>query len=257
LVRFTTFLLGVALVTTACRAESVTRVRIESNGAASLVSEVAFDDEALELIGEEGDTPEDVLAALAEVIDPGALPVARPGVVPVRFDRGELKGLRVTFEDLTPAEIAQQVTSGSSLLQDLRLAVADGRLRVEGSTRVATPAELGRLREAAPGDISEVLAITLALEVPGVTSHNATRVEGDVYQWDLLPAVTELREVSFRLTADVGPEFELGEESPAVVAGSQPADEEETSGTSLLAIVLGVVVAGAIGLVVVRRLSRI
>ena len=55
-----------ALILTACRAESITRLRISPEGTATVISEFAFDDEALAIIGDLDDSPEDVLRALSE-----------------------------------------------------------------------------------------------------------------------------------------------------------------------------------------------
>ncbi|NIP95930.1 MAG: hypothetical protein GWO24_21845, partial [Akkermansiaceae bacterium] len=106
-----------ALVLGACRAESVTRIRIDPDGKTTVISEIAFDDEALEVvIGNQGEDPREVLRALSEFIDPSALPVAGADSVIEQFERDDLRGVRVTVEGLDPTQVTERVASGQSIL---------------------------------------------------------------------------------------------------------------------------------------------
>ena len=241
----------------ACRAESVTRLRISPEGTATVVSEFAFDDEALALIGNLDDSPEDVLRALSEFIDPSALPVAAAGVEPEQFVRGDLQGIRVTIPGLDPDEVAAQLASGNSIIEDITLSLADGRLQMAGRTREVSDFERARLLSLVPGDLSQILSVVLQIEVPGdVSNHNADRIlPGGVLEWDLLPAITEGEGVSVSVEASVDPEFRFVDlEGEPFREADAP--DEESSFTAWWVVVASFVLAAAISWIIIRLLRR-
>lgn len=247
-----------ALLLTACRAESVTRVRIEPDGMASVISEGAFDEEALQLIGQTGDTPADVLGSLADIIDPSLLPVPVEDAAVEQFSRGELQGLRIELDGLNADEIARQIASNNSIIEDVVFEVADGVLTVSARSRSVSDFERSRLQALAPGDLSEILTLVLQVEVPGmVTEHTADRVLADgVLEWDLLPAITEGRSVAVSLIADVDPAFQFMDLDgrPLSEAAEQP--PEESSSVSLILVGLAVVIAAGVSFLIIRRLQK-
>ena len=246
----------IALVLGACRGESVTRLRISPEGTAAVVSEFAFDEEALEIIGGIDDTPEDVLAALSEYIDPSALPVAAPDVEPEQFERGDLQGIRVTLPGLNPAEVAAQLSSGSSIIDDLTLSLDDGRLVMSGRTRDVSDFERARLLSLVPGDLSEIAAVVLQVEVPGtVTDHNADRVlDGGVLEWDLLDAIISGRDVSVSVAADVDPNFQFVDLEGTPFPDQPLPAEPEATGTSWWVAVIPFLLAAGISWMIIRWL---
>lgn len=242
------------LALAACRGESITRVRIAPDGTATLVSEFAFDEEALAIIGDLDDTPSEVLAALAQYIDPSALPIAAADVEPEQFTRGDLQGIRVTIEGLDPVEIAGQVSSGNSIIEDLDLSLTGETLVMAGRTRPVSDFERARLLSLVPGDLSEILGLILQIEVPGTAvAHNADRELGPgLLEWDLLPAILDGENVFVSVEARVDPGFQFAglEGTPL----SQPGDE--AGGTSWWVAVVPFVLAGAASWIVIRRLRR-
>lgn len=140
-----------ALAAAGCRGESITRLRIDPSGAVTIISEFAFDEEALAIIGDLDDAPEDVLAALSEFIDPSALPVPAEGVEPERFVRSDLQGIRVTLPGLDPNQVVTQLSSGDSIIDDISLSLADGQLEMRGRTRSISDFERARLLSLVPG----------------------------------------------------------------------------------------------------------
>jgi len=248
---------ALTLVLGACRAESITRLRISPEGTATVVSEFAFDDEALALIGNLDDSPEDVLRALSEFIDPSALPVGAAGVEPEQFVRGDLQGIRVTIPGLDPDEVAAQLASGDSIIEDIVLSIQDGNLEMAGRTREVSDFERARLLSLVPGDLSQILSVVLQIEVPGeVSSHSADRILPDgVLEWDLLPAITEGEGVFVSVEASVDPEFRF------VDLEGEPFDqpvipEEETASTAWWVFVAPFVLAAAISWMIIRLLRR-
>ena len=245
------FLLG------SCRAESITRLRIAPEGTATVISEFAFDEEALAIIGDLDDTPEDVLRALSEFIDPSALPVAAAGVEPEQFVRGDLQGIRVTIPGLDPDEVAAQLSSGDSIIDDITLSLSDGTLRMAGRTRDVSDFERARLLSLVPGDLSEILSLVLQIEVPGeVSGHNADRVLADgLLEWDLLTAVTEGEGVDVSVAAAVDPDFRFVdlEGEPFL----DPADpSESTSSTAWWVAVIPFLLAGVVSWIIIRLIRR-
>ena len=245
------FLLG------ACRAESITRLRIAPEGTATVISEFAFDEEALAIIGDLDDTPEDVLRALSAFIDPSALPVAAAGVEPEQFVRGDLQGIRVTIPGLDPDEVAAQLSSGDSIIDDITLSLSDGTLRMAGRTRDVSDFERARLLSLGPGDLSEILALVLQIEVPGeVSGHTADRVLADgLLEWDLLTAVTEGEGVDVSVAAAVDPDFRF------VDLEGEPFQEpagpsEETSSTAWWVAVIPFLLAGVVSWIIIRLIRR-
>ncbi len=248
---FATFVLLLA----SCRAESVTRLRISPQGTATVVSEFAFDDEALAIIGDLDDTPEDVLRALSEFIDPSSLPVAVAGVEPEQFRRDDLQGIRVTIPGLDPSEVATELSSGDSIIDDIVLSLDDGTLAMAGRTRRVADFERARLLSLVPGDLSEILAVVFQIEVPGsVTNHNADAViDGGVLEWDLLPAITDGEEVFVSVEATVDPDF-LFLDLAGEPFSEQPVAESESTGTAWWVAVVPFVLAGALSWFIIRWL---
>jgi hypothetical protein len=248
---------ALAMVLGACRAESITRLRISPEGTATVVSEFAFDDEALALIGNLDDSPEDVLRALSEFIDPSALPVAAAGVEPEQFVRGDLQGIRVTIPGLDPDEVAAQLASGDSIIEDIVLSIQDGKLEMAGRTREVPDFERARLLSLVPGDLSQILSVVLQIEVPGnVSDHNADRILADgVLEWDLLSAITEGERVVVSVEASVDPDFRF------VDLEGEPFDqpvipEEGAASTAWWVFIAPFVLAAAIAWVIIRLLRR-
>lgn len=253
--RKTLVILGaLALLLTACRAESATRLRISAEGTATVISEFAFDEEALAIIGDLDDTPEDVLRALSEFIDPSALPVAASGVEPEQFSRGDLQGIRVTIPGLNPAEVATQLSAGDSIIDDISLTLTDGTLVLSGRTRDVPDFDRARLLSLVPGDLDDVLALLLQIEVPGsVTRHNADRLTGSILEWDLLPAIIDGESVVIDVEAQVDPGFQFVdlEGRPFAV---QPEAESPGGGVSWWAAVLPFGLAALASWLIIRRM---
>lgn len=246
-------LVVIALASASCRGESVTRLRIAPEGTTTLISEFAFDEEALSIIGELDDTPEQVLAALSEYIDPSALPIAGEGVEPEQFTRGDLQGIRVTFEGLDPAEVAEQLSSGNSIIEQITLSLTDGNLLMEGRTRSISDFERARLLSLVPGDLSEIVGLVLQVEVPGTTvRHNADRVLDDgILEWDLLRAVLDGDDVFVSIEAEVDADFEFVDLEGRPFAS--PVEPEDEGGTSWWVAVVPFLLAGGISWFVIRR----
>jgi hypothetical protein len=246
-----------ALLLGACRVESVTRLRISPEGTATVISEFAFDEEALAAIGNLDDTPEEVLRALSEFLDASALPVPVEGVEPEQFRRGDLQGIRVTIPGLDPSEVAIELSSGSSIIDDLTVNVSDGILSMTGRTRDVPDFDRARVLSLVPGDLSELLAVTLQIEVPGsVTDHNADVIlSGGSLEWDLLAAITEGADVVVFVEAAVDPSFQFVDlEGQHFV---DPAPEEPASpGTSWWVPVVPFLLAGGVSWLIIRRLRR-
>lgn len=256
--RKTAIILGVlALVLTACRAESITRLRILPEGTATIISEFAFDEEALQLIGDLDDTPEDVLRALSEFLDASELPVPVEGVEPEQFRRGELQGVRVTLPGLDPSEVAAQLSGGNSILGDISVSVVDGTLSMTGSTRDVADFERARVLSLVPGDLSELLAVTLQIEVPGaVTDHNADAVLDDgLLQWDLLSAITDGANVVVFVEAEVDPAFQFTDLASEPFNDPIP-EVPESTGISWWVAVIPFALAGGLSWLIIRRLRR-
>lgn len=245
-----------ALVLGACRGESVTRLRIAPEGTTTLISEFAFDEEALGIIGELDDTPEEVLRALAEYIDPSALPVTAADVEPEQFTRGDLQGIRVTIPGLDPAEVAAQLSSGNSIIEEVTLTLAEGRLVMAGRTRTISDFERARLLSLVPGDLSEIVGLVLQVEVPGtVIDHNADRVlADDVLEWNLLRAVLDGDDVFVSIEAAVDPGFQFVDLEGRPFA--DPPASEAGGGTSWWVAVVPFALAGGLSWLVIRRLRR-
>jgi hypothetical protein len=248
---------ALAVILTGCRAESVTLLRISPDGTATVVSEFAFDEEALAVIGDQNDTPDDVLRALSGYIDPSALPIAAAGVEPEQFTRGDLQGIRVTITGLDPGEVAVQLSSGDSIIDDITLAVGDGRLAMAGHTREIADFDRARLLSLVPGNLPDLLAVVLQVEVPGtVTAHNADRVlDGGVLQWDLLPAITDGEEVLVAVEATVDPGFQFVDLEGRPFS-DQAAGTEDPSPTAWWVAVVPFLLAGAISWFIISRLRR-
>ncbi|MGI9648952.1 MAG: hypothetical protein ACR2OI_10565 [Acidimicrobiia bacterium] len=249
-------LAALTLLVTACRGESVTRLRISPEGTATVISEFAFDDEALAIIGDLDDTPEEVLRALSEFIDPEALPVAAVGVEPEQFQRGGLHGIRVTIPGLDPHEVATELASGDSILDDVVLTLEDGILLMEGRTRDVPDFERARLLSLVPGDLSQILSLVLQVEVPGsVSVHNADRVLADgVLEWDLLPAIIDGEDVFVAVEAEVEPGFQFVdlEGQPFLPTEAAPTDD----GNAWWVAVLPFLLAGAMSWLIISRLRK-
>jgi hypothetical protein len=235
-----------ALVLASCRGESITRVRISPDGTAILISEFAFDEEALGFIGELDDTPTEVLQALAQYIDPSALPVAAADVEPEHFARGDLQGIRVTIEGLDPVEVAAQLSDGNSIIEDIDLSLDGTTLRLAGRTRPVSDFERARLLSLVSGDLSEILGLVLQI---------ADRVlEGGLLEWDLLSAILDGEDVFVTVEAQVEPGFQFvgldGTPFPP------PEPQPEAGGTSWWVAVVPFVLAGAVSWFVISRLRR-
>jgi hypothetical protein len=235
----------------------VTLVRISPEGTATIISEFAFDDEALAIIGDRDDSAEDVLRALSEFLDASALPVPAAGVEPERFTRGDLQGIRVTIPGLDPAEVAAQLSSGDSIIENMVLSLADETLVISGRTRDVPDFERARLLALVPGDLSEIIAVLLQVEIPGlVREHNADRVLDDgVLEWDLLSAIVDGRSVEVSVTAEVEPGFQFVDREGEPFTPSPPEDEGATS-TAWWVAVVPFLLAGGISLIIIIRLRR-
>ncbi len=244
-----------ALFLGACRAESATRIRIDPDGKTTVISEIAFDDRALEVIGNQGEDPREVLRSLSEFIDPSALPVAGADSVVEQFEREDLRGVRVTVEGLDPTQVTERVASGQSILDFVTVEVESEVLLVAGRTREIPGFERRAFTALAGGDIAEVLDLVLQIEVPGtITDHNAELVrDGSLLEWDLLPALTRGERVNVFVEAAVDPDFEF------VDLEGEPFDEpplvEEDSGFSIWPVLLAIAVAVLASVLIIRRLQ--
>jgi len=248
---------ALALILAGCRAESVTRLRISPEGTATVISEFAFDEEALAIIGDQNDTPEDVLRALSEFIDPSALPIAAAGVEPERFRRGDLQGIRVTIPGLDPGEVAVQLSSGDSIIDDITLSVTDGRLAMAGRTRDVADFDRARLLSLVPGNLPDLLAVVLQIEVPGtVTGHNADRIlDGGILEWDLLPAITDGDDIFVSVEATVEPGFQFVDLAGQPF-GDPAAEAADPSPTAWWVAVVPFLLAGSVSWLIISRLRR-
>lgn len=246
-----------AFVLGACRAESITRLRILPEGTATVISEFAFDEEALAIIGDLDDTPEEVLRALSGFLDASELPVPVAGVEPEQFQRGELQGIRVTIPGLDPAEVAAQLSGGNSIIDEITLSLSEGSLQMAARTRDVSDFERARLLSLAPGDLSEILSVALQIEVPGeVSAHNANRVLADgVLEWDLLPAITEGDGVVVSVEASVDPDFRFVDLEGEPFQEPEAAAEEPSS-TAWWVIVSPFLLAGAISWIIISLVRR-
>jgi len=244
-----------ALVLTACRAESVTRLRISPQGTATIISEFAFDEEALAIIGDLDDTPEDVLRVLSGFLDASALPVPAEGVEPEQFQRGDLQGIRVTISGLDPDEVATELSSGDSIIDTIVISLRDGTLAMSGRTRPVSDFERARLLSLVPGDLSDILAVVLQIEVPGpVTDHNADAViDGGVLEWNLLPAITDGEDVFVLVEAAVDPAFQFVD-LEGEPFGEPPTAVSESIGSAWWVAVTPFLFAGALSWLIIRWL---
>ena len=231
-------------------------MRISPEGTATVISEFAFDEEALAIIGDLDDTPEEVLRALSEYIDPEALPVAAAGVEPEQFQREDLHGIRVTIPGLDPNEVATELASGDSIIDDVVLTLDDGMLLMEGRTRNVPDFERARLLALVPGDLSQVLSLVLQVEVPGsVSAHNADRVLAEgVLEWDLLPAIIEGEDVFVTVEAEVEPGFQFVDLEGRPFTPADAATTED--GTAWWVAVLPFLLAAAISWLIIGRLRK-
>jgi hypothetical protein len=245
------------LVLTACRGESVTILRISPEGTATIISEFAFDDEALAIIGNLDDTPEDVLRALSEFLDASALPVPAAGVEPEQFRRGDLQGIRVTIPGLDPAEVAAELSSGDSIIENIVLSLVDETLVMSGRTRDVPDFERARLLSLVPGDLSEIIAVLLQVEIPGsVREHNADRVlDGGVLEWNLLPAIIDGTSVEVSVEAEVEPGFQFVDRAGEPFT-PPPAEDPGATSTAWWVAVVPFLLAGGISLIIITRLRR-
>lgn len=245
----------IALVLGACRAESVTRVRIGPEGKTTVISEIAFDDEALEVIGNQGEDPEDVLRSLSEIIDPSALPVAGEGSQLEQFERDDLKGVRVTVDGLDPSQVTERVASGNSILDFVAISVEDDVLVLAARTRDIPALEREVFATRVGGDISTVLDLLLQVEVPGtVTDHNADRVVGGaLLEWDLLPALTRGERINIFAEATVDPGFQFVDLAGEPFTPAAPVASD--SGFSIWLGLLAIGVAVLASVLIIRRLQ--
>lgn len=245
------------LVLTACRAESVTRLRVSPEGTATVISEFAFDEEALAVIGDLDDSPEDVLRTLSGFLDASALPVPAAGVEPEQFQRGELQGVRVTIPGLNPEEVAAELSSGDSIIDSIVLSLRDGTLAMSGRTRQVADFERARVLSLVPGELSDLLRVVLQVEVPGaVTDHNADAVLGDgVLEWDLLPAITEGESVLVSVEAVVDDAFQFVDLAGEPFS-APPVAEAESRPTAWWVAIAPFLLAGVLGWLIIRWRRR-
>ena len=246
-------LLAIVVTVASCRAESVTRVTIEPDGA-SVDNEVAFDEEALDLIGTSDATDDQVLQSMAALIQP-----TDPRTTEELFTRDGLSGLRLRTTGLDYSEVEPLITAGSSVIGDFTI-VADGeRIEVAGRTRPITAEERAELeRQTLEGDLTEIFSLTLEVALPGeLVDHNADGATGGVLMWDLLPAVTEGTTVEFSaaaLAAEVT--GTSGAPGAAPIEPSAETVSEESEGLRWTWVVVPMLVAGAGFLVVLVRRTR-
>jgi len=216
------------LIVTGCRVESITQVQMTSNHAATVVVELGFDHEALTFMGEQGQSPLEVITEVAGQIDPEGL-----GVDPARVQRSlvnedGIEKVRIEIESVTLDELGGLVTGSGSILGELELTASQPGFTLLGSTRPLSEAERARLRTS-PTDLGEVFALHFRFFPPGpVLEHNADRVtpEGGL-EWNLLPAVVEDRQVILQASFEAGP----GPTTPFGSA-SQPASVPLPAGNS-------------------------
>lgn len=245
----------VAVLLGACRAESVTLIRVDPDGKTAVISDIAFDDEALDAIGGLGDDPVDVLRTLSKFIDPSALPVAGNDSELQQFERGDLKGVRVSVDGLDPILVTERVASGRSILDFVTIDVEDNVLLMAGRTRDIGAGERDAFAALVRGDISTVLDLLLRVEVPGtVTDHNADRIvrEG-LLEWDLLPALTRGERVNVFVQAVVDPGFQFVDLEGEPFGPPPPAETE--SGFSIWIALLAIGVAVLVSVVIIRRVQ--
>ena len=107
-----------------------------------------------------------------------------------------------------------------------------------------------------PGDLSEILAVVLQIEVPGeVSAHNADRVLDDgVLEWDLLSAITDGDRVDVSVEAAVDPDFRFVDlQGEPFTEPVEPADEPSSAWWLTIAPFL---LAGAISWIIIRLIRR-
>lgn len=245
-----------ALLLGACRAESVTLIRVNPDGKTAVISEFAFDDEALEAIGGQADDPEEVLRGISEFIgDPSALPVAGADSEVEQFERDDLKGVRVTVDGLDPTLVTERVASGRSILDFVTIGIENDVLLIAGRTRDIPSIEREGFAALAGGDISTVFDMVLQIEVPGsVLDHNADRVVAEgLLEWDLLPALTEGRRINVFVEAEVDPNFQFVDLAGEPFA--PPAPVESESGLSVWLVLLAIAIAAVASTLIIRRLQ--
>ena len=244
-----------ALLLGACRAESVTLIRVDPDGKTAVISEIAFDDEALEAIGKNGDDPQEVLRLLSQLIDPSALPVAGDDSEIEQFERDDLRGVRVSIDGLDPSLVTDRVASGSSILDFVTIGVENEVLLMTGRTRAIPAVERETFAALAGGDISTVLNLVLRVEVPGtVTDHNADRIVSEgLLEWDLLPALTRGERVDVFVQAAVDPGFQFVDLAGEPFAPPPPVEPE--SGFSPWIALLAIAVAVSVSILIIRRIQ--
>lgn len=249
-----------ALIITGCRAESITQVDMISNDAATVVVELGFDHEALTFMGEEGQSPFEVITEVAGQIDPEKLGVDSSRVQRSLIAEDGIEKVRVEIKEVSLDELESLVTSPGSILGRLELSANQQGFTLIGSTRPLSEAERVRLRTA-PADLAEIFDLRFRFFPSGqVLEHNADRVtpEGGL-EWNLLPAVLEDRQVVLQASFVAGPgsttqsASTIPPTSVLLPSGSTPTDDSPWWVVVVPSVVTAAVV---VGLIVRSRAKR-
>ncbi len=172
--------LGLALLLSACRIESNIILDINEDGSATVAAEVGFDEEMLDLVGQGGGDPTDILGDLPDLGGEGTEPIQRVegdmsyfGVKTIIADLStfDFDGL----EGQTFSEFSYEFDESSATLA--ALVDSSGLGDLGGDDLPIDPSEI-------TGDI---FSAQVVVTMPGtVTVHNADQVRADgTLVWDL------------------------------------------------------------------------
>ncbi len=177
---------GLALLLSACRIESNILLEINEDGSATVGAEVGFDEEMLDLVGQNGGDPSDILGDLPDLGGEGTEPIQR-----VEGDMTYF-GVKTTVDDLstfdfdgldgqTFSEFTYEFDDSSATLAAKVDATGIGDLG--GGELPIDPSEI----------TGEIFSARVVVTMPGtVTQHNADEVLGDgTLVWNLPLAGTK------------------------------------------------------------------
>ena len=172
--------LGLALLLSACRIESNIILDINEDGSATVAAEVGFDEEMLDLVGQGGGDPTDILGDLPDLGGEGTEPIQR-----VDGDMSYF-GVKTTIADLSTFDfdgLDGQTFSEFSYEFD------------ESSATLAAKVDSSGLGDLGGDDLpidpseitGDIFSAQVVVTMPGtVTVHNADEVRGDgTLVWDL------------------------------------------------------------------------
>ncbi|MFQ5516442.1 MAG: hypothetical protein ACE5E8_02610 [Acidimicrobiia bacterium] len=176
--RLLPMLVGMVLITTACKAEINYGFELNQDGSGSIVAEFGFDEEFLQLL--EGQDPFEG-NALAET----------PGAVAEQFTRGEFTFYKVTVPVDDVAQLDQQAADADSPFGDAFEVSVDNdkaTFHADLSQRFIEETTGGGQSSLEGTDLSleDVFQIHIRVKLPGkVTSHNAARTVDGFLEWDV------------------------------------------------------------------------